>query len=193
MLRFLLASLVIITVIGCDPTFQRGTDDSSIDQAAMSTRLDRVDLEKALDDWYGQFGSSKFLDQSGDGSKTLAVLRIDNDTSEHISSALTTLISSVETRIVNDGDFRVVTNDQIAKNAIAAEMQRIDEVDQSTMADLGMQLGVQYFISGRVGDSAEKTADARRVQYFLFLRVTEVQTGRVMFQSQIDITKQISS
>jgi PBP1b-binding outer membrane lipoprotein LpoB len=193
MLRFLIASLVIFSLIGCSgPRYQRGGGDSRIDIKAMSTGLDRVDLERALDDWYTEFSSSKFLGREGDGSQTLAVLRIDNDTSEHISSQLQTLISSVETRIVNDGDFQVVTNDNIAKSAIAAEMRRGDEVDQSTMAELGMQLGVQYFISGRVGDSAEKTADARRVQYFLFLRVTEVVTGRVMFQSQVDMTKQIS-
>ncbi|MFT7463342.1 MAG: hypothetical protein ACI9EF_001686 [Pseudohongiellaceae bacterium] len=193
MLRFVLASLVFALAVGCSgPSFQRGSEDPSIDKAAMSTGLDRVDLEGALDDWYEEFGSSKFLGRHEGGEETIAVLRIDNDTSEHIGSALRNLIDSVETRLVNDGDFSVVSNDAIAKQAIAAEFLRGDAVDASTMAELGKQLGVHYFVSGRVGETAEKTSDARRVQYFLFLRVVEVETVRNVFQAQIDITKQIS-
>ena len=42
------------------------------------------------------------------------------------------------------------------------------------------------------GETAEKTRDRRRVQYYLFLKVTEVETRRNVFQKQIDITKQVS-
>ena len=193
MLRLVSVSLALAFMLGaCGPTIQRGTDDPSIDEAAMSTRLDRVDLEKALGDWYTEFSGSKFLARQDGGQSTIAVLRIDNDTSEHIGSSLRNLIDSVETRLVNDGDFSVVSNDAIAKEAVAAEFMRGDAVDASTMAALGKQLGVHYFVSGRVGESAEKTSDARRVQYFLFLRVVEVETVRNVFQAQIDITKQIS-
>ena len=59
-----------------------------------------------------------------------------------------------------------------------------------TIAALGKEYGIHYFINGRVGDTAEKTSDKRRVQYFLFLRVTEVSTKRIVFQEQVDdITK----
>lgn len=193
MLRFVSASLVIALALGCSgPSVQRGTDDPSIDKAAMSTRLDRVDLEGALADWYDEFSSSKFVARDGNGDQNIAVLRIDNDTSEHIGSALRNLIDSVETRLVNDGEFLVISNDAIAKEAIASEFMRGDAVDANSMAELGRQLGVQYFVSGRVGETTEKTSDARRVQYFLFLRVVEVETVRNVFQAQVDITKQIS-
>ena len=62
----------------------------------------------------------------------------------------------------------------------------------ATMAAAGKRLGVKYFIYGEVGDTAEKTSDRRRVQYYLFLKVVEVETNVIVFQQQIDRTKQIS-
>lgn len=192
LLALLLTPLLTLAT-GCGgPKIQRGTDDPSIDLAAMSTRLDRVDLEQALDTWYAGFAGSGFVKNAAAGERSISVLAISNETSEHIGSSLANLITSVETHLVNDGVFAVVSNDQIAKDAILAERLRGDSVDPETMAALGLEYGVHYFVHGRVGESAEKTSDARRVQYFLFLKVTEVETRRIVFQQQIDITKQIS-
>ena len=66
-----------------------------------------------------------------------------------------------------------------------------DSVDPATLAEAGKRLGVKYFIYGDVGDTTEKTKDRRRVQYYLFLKVVEVETGRLIFQQKIDKTKQI--
>ena len=65
-----------------------------------------------------------------------------------------------------------------------------DAVDPQTAAALGREYGIHYLVNGRVGDTPEKTDDVRRVQYYLFLRVTEVATLRIMHQTQVDITKQ---
>ncbi|RKY17646.1 MAG: hypothetical protein DRQ55_15265 [Planctomycetota bacterium] len=194
MLRHALLAVFLILFMACSgPTVQRGTDDPDIDQTAMSTRLDRADLEHAMDKWLTTFDASGFVHNLPSGNRTISVLEIKNETSEHIGSALRTLITSVETKLVNGGVFDVVANDDVLKSAIVQERLRGDMVDPDTMAALGKELGVNYFVHGRVGDTTEKLQDARRVQYTLFLKVTEVATRRTVFQEQIDITKQISS
>jgi hypothetical protein len=189
----LLVAFLLMPMACSGPTVQRGTDDPSIDQAAMSTKLDRADLEHAMDTWLTAFNDSGFVHNLSTTNRIISVLEISNETSEHIGSSLRTLITSVETKLVNGGVFDVVSNDDVLKSAILAERKRYDMVDPDTMAALGRELGVNYFVHGRVGDNTEKLQDARRVQYTLFLKVTEVATRRTVFQEQIDITKQISS
>lgn len=190
--RPLVALLLLSLVCACGPTFERASDDPSIDEPAMSTKLDRADLELALQQWYEEFDASAFVGADDGSLRTISVLEVENRTSEHISSGLAALIQSVETRLVNSGDFAVVGNDELVKEAIAQQHQDNDLIDPATMAAVGKRLGVQYFVSGLVGDTTEKTDDTRRVQYYLFLKVTEVETLRIVFQSQIDITKQVS-
>jgi len=190
----ILIAVLMSSLAGCSsPTYQRGSDDPGIDEAALSTRLDRVDLDRALDQWYEQFQASKFYLDVPAENRRVAVLEIDNDTSEFIGSALRNLIESVETQLVNGGVFDVLSNDEIARDAIMEERLRSlgDAVDPETVAALGRELGVHYFVHGRVGETAEKTQDRKRIQYFLFLKVTEVATTRIVFQQRIPITKQI--
>ena len=56
-------------------------------------------------------------------------------------------------------------------------------------AQLGKQLGVSYFITGKVYDSAEKSGSERRIQYFLFMQAIEVETGAIRWQSEANLTK----
>jgi hypothetical protein len=88
--------------------------------------------------------------------------------------------------------FREAGDTDLSRNAIIAERLRnmSDSVDQETIAALGREYGIEYFVNGRVWDTSEKLGDVRRVQYYLFLRVTEVATGLVRHAEQVDITKQ---
>ncbi|MDG2148761.1 MAG: hypothetical protein P8N09_04470 [Planctomycetota bacterium] len=194
MLRLLLLTVTVLSVIACSgPKFERGSDDASIDEAALSTGLDRADLETSLDEWYTDFAASAFVAGSkADDPQRISVLSIENNTTEHISGALRSLITSVETKLVNSGVFVVVANDAQADKAIDKELSKGDAYDQATLAEAGKRLGVRYLIYGDVGDTAEKTKDRRRVQYYLFLKVVEVDTGRLIFQQQIDRTKQLT-
>jgi len=191
--RLLSSTLLLLPLVACSgPDYERGSDDPSIDERAMSTRLDRADLERALDEWYAAFEQSPFVTGLGAARPSISVLEITNETSEHISSALSALITSVETHLVNSNKLDVVANDELVKAAIAQELMAGDEVDPDTMAEAGKRLGVHYFVHGSVGDTTEKTDDRRRVQYYLFLKVTEVETRRIVFQHQSDVTKQIT-
>jgi hypothetical protein len=193
-MRLTLSLLFLTSLVACGgPSYKRGSDDPDIDEPAMSTRLDRADLDEALDRWYEAFSGSPFVAEVIPRERKIAILRIDNDTSEHIGSALRNLIDGIETKLVNDRVFEVVSNDLLVADAITQERLRDlgESVDPETVAALGKEFGIQYFVHGRVGETTEKTQDTRRVQYFLFLKVTEVATTQRVFQLQIPITKQI--
>jgi hypothetical protein len=186
-----LAALMLSVACG-GPSYERGVDDPSIDEEALSTRLDRADLQLALDQWWSKFEGSPFVSGVGSDRPNIAILRISNDTSEHVSGALGNLLNSIETKLVNMNRWNVIDNSALTADGVMAERIRSvsDSVDPDTIAALGKEYGIHYFINGRVGDTAEKTSDKRRVQYYLFLRVTDVATKITVFQEQIDdITK----
>ena len=186
-----LAALMLSVACG-GPSYERGVDDPSIDEEALSTRLDRADLQLALDQWWSKFEGSPFVSGGGSDRPNIAILRISNDTSEHVSGALGNLLNSIETKLVNMNRWNVIDNSALTADGVMAERIRSvsDSVDPDTIAALGKEYGIHYFINGRVGDTAEKTSDKRRVQYYLFLRVTDVATKVTVFQEQIDdITK----
>ncbi len=189
-----LALIPLLVLPACfGPSYSRGSEDHEIDEPALSTRLDRVDLEMALAEWTFGLDGSPFVKTLGERKPSIAILHIANDSSEHIGGALDTLLNSAETRLVQSGQWNVVDNSTLSADAIIAERLRDlgDDVDDATIAALGKEFGIEYFINGRIGDTAEKSGDLRRVQYYLFLRVTEVATKLIRYQASIDITKQV--
>ncbi|MHC4846502.1 MAG: hypothetical protein ACYTCU_10115, partial [Planctomycetota bacterium] len=113
------------------PSVTRASDDPEIDEPAMSTGFDRVDLELALETWIEDFEESSFV-RGLDRQPSIAVLKISNQTSEHISGALDSLLDSCEVHLVRSGHWNVVDNTDLSRNAIIAERLRnmSDSVDQ---------------------------------------------------------------
>ena len=61
--------------------------------------------------------------------------------------------------------------------------------DQARVASMGRQLGAQYLLTGKLYDITEKNSEARRVQYFLFMQVIEVETGAIRWQIEVERLK----
>ena len=82
MSRLACLTLALSVSVACGgPSYQRGTDDPSLDEAAMSTGLDRADLEHAMDKWLAAFNASGFVSHLPSGPRTISVLDISNETS----------------------------------------------------------------------------------------------------------------
>ena len=109
----------------------------------------------------------------------------------HIDDQMATLLSSIETSLVNTGDVRVV--DRARQEALVREigMQQGAAYNPSSAQRLGEQLGVQYFFTGKISSVDEKLKNVRRVQYSLFLQVIEIETGLIEFQNEVTRSKQI--
>ncbi len=181
--------------VGCaGPKAVRGSDTPGLDHSALSTSLDRRDLSQMMRENMEKMKSSRVYQVWGSEDRpAVSVLPIQNETSEHIDSALGALISDIETELVNTAPVRVISMD--SQKNLMEEIQRQQHsqgaFDTSQVASWGKQLGARYVISGRVYTTDERAPNARRVQYYLFIRVVSVETGEVLFQNQAAVTKAI--
>jgi uncharacterized protein (TIGR02722 family) len=171
--------------------YVRGSDEPGIDSPAMSTGLDKQDIQQMLRENLNHLRTSPAMDtwRQGGGKTTVAVFPFQNETTEHIESQLSAILSEAETWLVESGVVTVVARER--QNQVIAEIEgtRHPVFNPAHVAAYGKQLGVQYFLTGKVQTSDERTEDARRVQYFFFMQVIEVATGAIRWQHKAYITK----
>lgn len=193
-LVFVCITVVTSSITGCaSPRAVRGSETPGLDNAAMSTSLDRKDLERALKISMEALRTSSLMVRwQAENRPTVGVLPISNETSEHIGGALDALMTEIESQLVNFAPVRVVSLE--GQDALIEEIrhqQTSGAFDPAETARWGRQLGVRYIVSGKVFSTDERTEDARRVQYYLFIRAVSVETGEILFQNQAPITKAI--
>jgi uncharacterized protein (TIGR02722 family) len=185
------AGALLFSLSACGPTYVRGSEDPELDNYAMSTGLDKKDLENLFDQNFKALMESAVVAKwKVEPEPPMAALfPIANETSEHVSDQLAALASKFETKLINGGYVTMV--DHARQNELIAEVQRQQSgaFDETQTASVGKQLGAKYFLTGKVYDSAEKTDKQRRVQYFLFMKIVEVETGAIRWQNEANLTK----
>jgi len=170
----------------------RGDDEPGLDYAAMSTTLDRRDLQRMLNENMEKLRTSAVVQRwSSENRPSVSVLPIKNETTEHIDSPLQALISDVETKLIEWGGVRVISleNQQDLLNEI--RRQYSEGFDQTQIAHWGKQIGARYFVTGKVYTTDERVGVQRRVQYYMFMQVLDVETGEILFQNKSAVTKAI--
>ncbi|HYD49673.1 MAG TPA: CsgG/HfaB family protein, partial [Terriglobales bacterium] len=169
-----------------------GTENPDLDRPAMSVTLDRDDITYLVADYLERLEASPFwqLDvKSASPSPVMAIWPIQNATTQHLDDQMLTLLSSIETALVNTGEVRVV--DRSSQEALMREIgyQQGMGFDPRAAQRLGKQLGAQYFFTGKITSVDERLSSMRRVQYSLFLQVLEVETGVIRFQNEVTRSK----
>jgi penicillin-binding protein activator len=189
--KMLTSSFLFLALSSCGPTYVRGSEDPELDNYAMSTGLDKKDLEDLFDKNLTSLMESAVIAKwkVEPEPPVIALFPIANETSEHVSDQLSALASKFETKLINGGFVTMV--DHARQNELIAEIQRQQSgaFDESQTASVGKQLGAKYFLTGKVYDSAEKTDKQRRVQYFLFMKIVDVETGAIRWQNEANLTK----
>jgi uncharacterized protein (TIGR02722 family) len=187
----LLVSLLLGSLcLGCGPKAVRDTDVEGLDTEAMSTGLDRRDLERMLRENMNALEKAPVLQRwSQEDRPAVAVIPLRNETSEHVESSLDALISDIETTLVNAGHVRVISMEQQPKLVEEVRRQYSGAFDQSQIATWGKQIGARYVVTGKVYNTDERQGGERRVQYFMFIQVLDVQTGEILFQHKTAVTK----
>jgi len=193
--RWSVLSLVFgltLGTVGCGPKAVRGEEVEGLDDQAMSTGLDRRDLQKLLQENMKALQSAPVLKRwEGEQLPAVAVLPLRNETTEHVESALDALISDIETTLVNAGHVRVISMEQQPKLISEIRQQYAGAFDPSQIATWAKQIGARYIVTGKVFTSDERQDGERRVQYFMFIQVLEVETGQILFQHKSAVTKAI--
>jgi penicillin-binding protein activator len=184
------ATLASVLAIGCGPKAVRGEEVAGLDDQAMSTGLDRRDLQKMLHDNMQALQSSPLIARwQKENGPTVSVLPLRNETTEHIDSQLDALISDIETTLVNAGHVQVISLESQPQLMEQVRKQYQDGFDQSKIAGWGKQIGVRYVVTGKVFAADERQDDERRVQYFMFIQVLDVETSSILFQYKTSVTK----
>lgn len=181
--------------LACAPRAMRGGDGTSnpgMDAPAMSTTLDRSDIDYLVSQNIEALYSSRFWlgEVVGDVTPPLfAIWPIENSTSQHLEDQMLTLLSSIETSLVNSGEVQVVAKSRQAALAREIGIQQGAIYDPQRAAQLGAQLGAAYFVTGKITGVDERLQKTRRIQYSLFLQILELETGLVKFQHEATRSK----
>jgi len=178
---------------GCGKEYVRGSQEPGIDNAAMSTGLDKRDIQQMLSENLNHLRTSPIMDQwrSKGGKETVAVFPFQNSTSEHIDSQLSAVLSEAETWLIESGTATVISRDR--QNQMVAEVEgtRNAVFNPAHVVQYGKQMGARYFVTGKVQAADERTDGERRVQYFLFMQVIEVETSAIRWQHKAYVTKMV--
>ena len=77
------------------------------------------------------------------------------------------------------------------QNEIIADVegQQHPVFNPANVTRYGRQMGARYYLTGKVQSSDERLNDERRVQYFLFMQVIELETGAIKWQHKSYVTK----
>ena len=193
--RTLVVLVALLALTGCAPRAMRGGDGTAnpnLDAPAMSTTLDRSDINYLVEQTLDPMLESRFWTRdvrAAYEAPLVAIWPIENNTSYHLDDQLQTLLSSIETTLVNSGDVRVV--DRARQEALSREIriQQSENYDRWTAREIGRQMGAQYFVTGKITSVEEKIQNTRRVKYTLFIQVLEIETGLIKFQNESQRSK----
>jgi penicillin-binding protein activator len=174
------------------PRAVRGEDVAGLDDQAMSTGLDKRDLDKLLHENMQAMQTSAVVQRwEKENRPQVSVVPLRNETTEHIDSSLDALISEIETTLVNAGHVRIISMMDQPKLVEEIKRQYSGAFDPSKVAGWGKQVGAKYIVTGKVFSADERQDKERRVQYFMFIQVLDVETGEVLFQHKSAVTKAI--
>ena len=185
--------LLALTAAGCGKEVVRGADDPSIDAKAMSTGLDKDDIQRALHETLNNLRAAPIMNEwrTAQPPPNVAIFPIQNSTSEHIDSMLDALLGEAETWLVESGTVQVISRERQNQMIREVEGQQNAVFNPAHTAKYGRQLGAKYLITGKVSGNDERTDDMRRVQYFLYMQVLEVETSAIRWQGKTEITKAV--
>ncbi len=193
-----LSGLVIVaafSISGCGPTYERGSQNPSLDNPAMSTGLDKDDIQRMMSENLNHMRTSPIMDtwRSHRSQDTVAIFPFQNDTTEHLESQLQAILGEAETWLVDASVVTMVSRER--QNAMIAEVegQQHPAFNHAHTAKYARQMGVKYFVTGKVSANDERAEGARRVQYTFFMQVIEVETGVIRWQHKSYVTKAVKS
>lgn len=193
------AAVVAAALAGCAAQAYRGgpgTDRPDMDRPAMSVTLDRDDITYLVDNYLRSLEASPFWQRTVRSSvkpPVVAIWPIQNATTQHLDDQMLTLLSSIETALVNTNSVTVVDRSRQADLADEIGIQQNAVFDRSSAQRLGRQLGAKYFFTGKITSVDERLNNMRRLQYSLFLQVIEIETGVIKFQNEVTRSKALKS
>lgn len=139
-----LAFLLPVAVLGALPAcggkeVVRGAHDPSIDSHAVSTGLDKDDIQRALSETLNNLRAAPVMNEwrATHPPPIVAIFPFQNTTSEHIDSMLAAMLSEAETWLVESGTVSVVSRERQAQMIREVEGQQNAVFNPAKIATYG--------------------------------------------------------
>lgn len=182
-----LVAAALLGLAGCAAKTQYG-DATAVE--TLNTDFGSTDLqmiaEKMVDDLLAAPAMAEIAPQGK--RPILFVDTIKNKTTEHIDTESVT--DTISTKLLNSGRFRFV--DRTKVDAIARELDyqaNSGMVDENKSVKMGRQLGAQYMLYGNFSSITKNSGSTRDVYYKFTMKLSNLETGLVEFQSEKEIRK----
>ena len=168
----------------------RGTDDSTVDDVALSRKLDLKDVDIALQKLLKQLDESTWaakIRASGE-EPGLAVMPIRNETDIY-GLDTTNLRETFEELVLDMGCFSIVAAGEVDKFKGYMTEQQSDWYNGATIPEAGNLFGFTYVIGGLLKGETERNRSAARTQYRLYLQAIDISTGVKKWKKAASVTK----
>jgi hypothetical protein len=188
------AYVSLLAAAGCtNKEVVRDVHEPEIDAPAMSTSLDKDDIQRMVAENLNHLRNSPLMDgwRIMQPRPTVGILPFRNETSEHIDSQLSAILSEAETWLVESQTVAVISRERQRELLGEIGTQQDPAFDPGHTARYGRQIGVKYYITGKIMASDERMKSERRVQYLCYMQVVETETGLVRWQRRAYATKMV--
>lgn len=181
-----LVAAMAVGINGCSSVqYGDATAVETVNTDFGSTDLQMI-AEKMVDDL---LASPAMAEIAPNGKRPiLFVDTIKNKTLEHIDTESVT--DTISTKLLNSGRFRFV--DMTKVDAVAKQLdyqKNSGMVDENKSVQVGRQVGAQFMLYGNFS-SIQKTAGSTKDVYYKFtMKLTNLESGLVEFQSEKEIRK----
>lgn len=178
----------MLFMLGCgEPQYV----DSADSKKYTSMGLDYHDIEKAAQDSINSMLNSQQIKSiTSSGKKVLMITDIINDTMQTID---TDQLSRKITRFMrNSGKFSLTLaqGSKVEKGiAISRQARDDEEFDQKTTIEKGNLKSAEFALSGKIVQKNTKVKSKQRTDYFFLLTLTNLKTGEVEWDDEVNIIK----
>jgi uncharacterized protein (TIGR02722 family) len=178
----------VIGINGCSSSSVQYGDATAVE--TVNTDFGSTDLQMIAEKMVDDLLASPAMAEIAPGGKRpiLFVDTIKNKTLEHIDTESVT--DTISTKLLNSGRFRFVDMTQV--DAIAKQLdyqKNSGMVDEKKSVQMGRQLGAQFMLYGNFSSIVKTAGSTRDVYYKFTLKLTNIESGLVEFQSEKEIRK----
>ncbi len=186
---FILVPLLAVGALGLSACTNVKYGDATAVET-VNTDFGSTDLQMIAEKMVDDLLASGAVAQISAGGKRpiLFVDKIKNKTTEHIDTE--SITDTMSTKLLNSGKFRFV--DMTAVNAVMDQMdyqKNSGLVDEAKAVHMGKQLGAQYMLYGNFSSIVKTSGNTRDVYYKFTMKLTDIESGLVEFQSEKEIRK----
>jgi uncharacterized protein (TIGR02722 family) len=117
----------------------------------------------------------------------VALLRVDNKTSEHIDTDM--IADKLQIELLRAGTLRFVDRTRIRDMAAEFDLGASGFIDPDKAKSAGKALGAEYFLYGEMGSIKKAEGKTRLNYYRLSMKMTDVETNEVLWAEDFEVKK----